>query len=261
MIQTEVVTVTPSMAADFLNSNGANRPLSRNTVQTYAGAMKRGEWHLNGEPIVFDSNGGLLNGQHRCKAIVQAKVPIQTVVVRGVSPESFKTFDSGKKRSAADVLGINGHKYPHYLTTAARAIMKMEAGAEPLNKAFHTSTLVLDTVERHPMLGNWTARFCSSNIRNFCSSVAIGVFTLLEERHGAAKASEFFHEVALGAGLAEDNPAFLLRDRFINQKSGKMRLTTDHQLALIIKAANAHVAGQKVRLLRWGGKDVFPELA
>jgi hypothetical protein len=58
-------------------------------VDRYAEEMRLGVWALNGKSLIFDSNGRLLNGQHRLTACAQSGVPLVTLVVRGVNPSVF----------------------------------------------------------------------------------------------------------------------------------------------------------------------------
>ena len=64
--------VTPKMAEALLSRNGGNRPViwtgPVRSVSAYAAAMSRGEWVLNGEPIIISSTGELNDGQHRLHA-------------------------------------------------------------------------------------------------------------------------------------------------------------------------------------------------
>ena len=98
--------ITPAAAREYLAANRSNRPISRGIVADYVRAMQAGEWLLNGEAIKFDTEGRLVDGQHRLAAIERACKPIDFVVIRGLDPEVFKTLDTGKKRSVADVLSI-----------------------------------------------------------------------------------------------------------------------------------------------------------
>ena len=80
-ITTEIVTLTPALAAEWLNSNTCNRPLSTLRASRYARDMKAGDWRFNGETISFTADGRLVDGQHRLTAVVESGVTIQQVVV------------------------------------------------------------------------------------------------------------------------------------------------------------------------------------
>lgn len=104
----KVETITPAMAEEYLRHNEHNprKSASRRQVESYARDMAAGKWFINGEPIVFDANGDLKNGQHRLMAIVKANVPVEMYVVRGVDP-CITTFDYGMLRRMSQELGVS----------------------------------------------------------------------------------------------------------------------------------------------------------
>jgi hypothetical protein len=77
-------------------------------VARYAREIAAGRWKPNGETIKFTMDGVLLDGQHRLAAVALAGVGIETTVVWGLDPDCFDTIDSGRPRSAADMLAIQG---------------------------------------------------------------------------------------------------------------------------------------------------------
>ena len=46
-MRSRVQTITPARAAELLEANTTNRPLSRPVVRSFAEAMRRGEWLLS----------------------------------------------------------------------------------------------------------------------------------------------------------------------------------------------------------------------
>jgi predicted transglutaminase-like cysteine proteinase len=107
---TLTVTVTPDMAAEWLEVNTANRPVKQHVVAQYAAAMKRGEWKLTHQGIAFDKYGKLQDGQHRLWAIIDSGVSVEMQVTRNASPEAFTCLDNGAKRTLADLTQLpNAH--------------------------------------------------------------------------------------------------------------------------------------------------------
>ena len=103
-LTTKVMMVTPQLAQQWLNDhNFGNRKLRTSRVDIYAQAMRRGEWMLTGEAIIFDEKGRLANGQNRLTAVVQANVSAPFLVVWGSPEEAFHQMDSGLSRSLSDV--------------------------------------------------------------------------------------------------------------------------------------------------------------
>ena len=98
-IEMTVEKITPEIAAEYLKVNVKNyRKLQRPVMKRYAEDMKAGRWELNGEPIVFDNNGMLKNGQHRLAAVILAGATVEMVVVRGVD-ESVTAYDLNSVRT------------------------------------------------------------------------------------------------------------------------------------------------------------------
>ena len=103
----EVVTVTPQLAAEWLKRNTDNRPLRKWHVEALAGAITRGEWVLSHQGVAFAEDGRLLDGQHRLAAIVKANTSVLMVVTRNVPEDAFKAIDQGVKRTLSDVFGVD----------------------------------------------------------------------------------------------------------------------------------------------------------
>lgn len=118
----QVEKITPAVAKGYLADNRSNRPLSFRTVDGYAAAMRRGDWLLNGEAVKFDADGKLVDGQHRLAAVLRSDIACEFVVIRGLSPDVFKTLDTGRNRTASDVLSIAKVPNPHAFGVALRLL-------------------------------------------------------------------------------------------------------------------------------------------
>jgi hypothetical protein len=63
---TKRINVTPAQAQEWLGVNEANRPLRRSSVARMAADMAAGFWNqANPQPLIFDTTGALIDGQHR----------------------------------------------------------------------------------------------------------------------------------------------------------------------------------------------------
>ena len=127
MFTHKVEKITPEMANKYYAKSKGNRVIRRRTVNEYIAQMKKGLWILNGETICFDANGALMDGHNRLLAIIESGVTVEVLVVRGVDPRAWVTYDQGKSRSGGDVFQIDGVSNPF----ASKAIVaKCEAIAE-----------------------------------------------------------------------------------------------------------------------------------
>ena len=116
---TFVAEITPDQAQSLLDNNiDKNRKVRETHVQELAEAMRRGEWRLTHQGLGVDVNGKLIDGQHRCLAIVQAGVTVRMLVTMGIETTAFNAVDNLlRPRSHADVLQWTRHK-----TGALRAL-------------------------------------------------------------------------------------------------------------------------------------------
>lgn len=113
------VVITPSVAEYILSKyNNKNRALNNGTVASYSKQMREGKWKLNGETISFAINT-LGDGQHRLAASVQSDMNFATFLVCGVETDNVTTIDTGKNRSAGDVISFT---HPNHHTTLASLI-------------------------------------------------------------------------------------------------------------------------------------------
>ena len=98
----DIVTVTPELAAEWLNKNKKNR--QHNRSNSYVTQMIRNMWGFSGQPIIFSDTDLLLDGGGRLNAVVKSGNPIAATVIYNVPESSFALMDSIKSRTFKDVL-------------------------------------------------------------------------------------------------------------------------------------------------------------
>ena len=74
----------------------------------YAQDMRSGNCHTSGQSIQFDWDGRLIDGQHRCEAVIESGVTVRVLVVRGSDPRSRQVIDTGAKGTGGDALRFAG---------------------------------------------------------------------------------------------------------------------------------------------------------
>jgi len=142
----ERVKITPKMAMDLLEHNTLNRPLSDGHVKRLAQQIIDGKWKYNGDTIKVSKDGAILDGQHRLWAVIEAKRPIETVIIRGIARDAFATIDTTRRlRSGGDVLALNG--VTTYRTQAATADPALRL------RRSRTEAPIFESSHRSPPLG------------------------------------------------------------------------------------------------------------
>ena len=150
-IEVKAINLTPNIAKELLKSNyQKQRNISESRVNAYAQDMLSGSWVLNGETFALDQNGMLLNGQHRCTAVVKSGITIPAIFVTGLSTESFKTIDQGFLRSMAQILTIDGYKSSALLASLARTVIYYNDSKQVTRSGPRcTVNMVSETVEKY----------------------------------------------------------------------------------------------------------------
>ena len=123
------MTVTPLLAKQWMEKDfQGNRKPNKDVVGYYADAMRRGQWQLNGDTIKFDTEGFLLDGQHRLLACIAANTPFDTFVTYGIDRSTYPTQNSCYKAKTADRLRYNMIKNPNAATAILSSYIKMKKG-------------------------------------------------------------------------------------------------------------------------------------
>lgn len=117
-ITTNTERITPKLADEWLSAHFERiatdkyrqRKLYRSVAARYTNDMRNGLWLTTPDPIIFDENGDLVDGQHRLMAIKESGTTQEMIVTRGWAPEVINAIDRGRSRSVADSLSLQGTK-------------------------------------------------------------------------------------------------------------------------------------------------------
>lgn len=253
-----VETITPELAALYLEQNVLpQRRVDMITAKGYARDMQAGLWLLSGDPIRFDTQGRLIDGQHRLKAATMAKVSFTTVVIRDMPDAIITVLDSGRKRSAGDLLAFHGHSSGHLLAATSKWLLTMKAMAQTNGKAvFPRSVIkpshaeVLDVVSKHPSL----AQSCKMvyglmGIRPSILAAIHYVGSVLLEKPELADA--FVKVFVQGIGYWEgSDPAIKLREHNIRERQKGKNFTDRTAITTSVYAWNHFAKGTRIVSIR-----------
>jgi hypothetical protein len=251
-ITTEVI--GPEEAKAILdNHNDQNRTLTKNTVDKYAREMTRGEWAFIGDPIRFDRGGELLDGQHRLAAVVKSGCPQTFVIVRNLEPETQRYMDSGRKRSAADQLKIDGVRNPRECAMIAAMVMHWQGHDLPHMNISYSAAEVVEFAEANSNAIEAAAAHALALYRatRAAKGTSGAVYYMAAEAAGATLASEFFQLLTSGAGLANGSPVLVLRNKLIYWASTTGRAPEPgERLYYFVRTWNGWRSGEELERLQ-----------
>lgn len=246
--------VTPAIAKDWLeNKNyGDNRPISKSRCEFYARQMETGRWKRNAEPIIFDVEDKLLNGQHRLTAIVMSGKAQDMVVLRGVATDTFTTMDQGYTRSGGQILRMKGLRHASTRAAICRAMYVWEVNDGSLtgiSRKVSPDELLL-VQECYPDEVDAAVEY-TEPVRKVIpmSCGMIGLGHILVKRARPRKADEFLEILSTGLTTKKYHPALTLRNRLIQDKMRDKSLPPEAQFAMFVRAWNAYEQGNDLRTM------------
>lgn len=219
-MQLEFQTITPEQASDLLtNHNPSNRRLDTRHALFLAQEMERGTFRPdNGDSIRIDTDGNILDGQHRLAAIVRAGKPVTMLVAKGVDRETFATIDTGKRRTVQDIVGIDfallGISTPKGTPHAARLLIEYESkfsiGQSTADTGARHRVAPVDAVRdvcKRPGFVETVKRSVKiANKMSIVKTAPVAVALIACERDNKMACDTFFHRLMTMEGLQPGAP-------------------------------------------------------
>jgi hypothetical protein len=254
--------ITPDYAELLLQGNENNRRVSEEVVKKYARDIASGDWKVNGDAIRIAKSGQVLDGQHRLFAVIKAKRPMTSLIVRNLDPEVQTTIDTGKPRRLTDVLAMRGEKYHSTLASAARLVLVFDVEKKlAVSPGFTPShSELLEVIDANPQLsvsaqkGTFWAREVS-----IPATTAAGLHFIFG-RIDAEQADLFFTRLATGAELDADSPILSLRRWLELNTRKRTKMPSWITAAVTIKAWNAWRQNRPMKLMKFNtANEPFPQ--
>ncbi len=265
--------VTPGMAAEMLQRNRElNRNINDRYVRDFAADMKTGRWSITGQGLSFDTDGKLLDGQHRLQACIDANVSFTTWVAFGISPESFLHHDRGQNRRNGQLFKMSGFANGNTLSVSARFVMlfemeniSMSAREHGLTSMDHTlrpgvEDMIAWTKERPEfvdLLANngGTYRY----LTGLSKSYGHALHWIIRAQY-PKKGDTFIERLCLGIDVTRQDPIHRVRMKLERALSDKHPLPSAWRAAFVIKAFNAWNKNTNLSVLKIGGSESFPKV-
>ena len=248
-VYSEWLEVTPEMATEFLTRNTNNRTIRDIHLDRLVQDMINGRYLTTHQGIAFDEDGVMLDGQHRCMAVVKSNKPQMMLVTYNLPTENQVMVDGGAKRLPSDFLG----QYGKIKVAVVRMMLSIEDAQDKVSVAsFYGQRLGrFTTAQLHDAYPRWSEQIDALLSPSFPAG------RVLQGRVGQSAliaASIRFPDVAEemlttitanGAGLPKFHPTMaLLRYR------GHGRVQVPISAYLALKAFHARHFNQELSMIR-----------
>ena len=253
MITAQIERITPTIAGAMLDGNQDNRRLSESLVFQYAADMAAGKWKLTGQPIIIADDGQLNDGQHRLAAIAKSGVVVEMMVLRGADRQSRDAIDTGKPRTAGDVVQMFHIPDGTAVAALARSVIGWErAGKNRLGA--HNNISKSEIIER----ARADQRLIYANrVGKTCDKIAMYKhisFARYAIPDGALS-DMFFDRLADGVGLENGHPVLTVRNWFF--RNGR-RVPDMQGIEAILRGWCAFKDGREITYIKILGEFPTP---
>ena len=264
-METKVETITPQRALDILQNNAKNRNLDKSLVMHFANQMKDGGWRLTGQGISLADDGTLIDGQHRLAAIVKCRQPQKFIVTYGLNyNEVYPVYDTGKVRTAKDVLSINNVKYAGPIGSAIRLKLALDKNVSSYYNALKsTNTEILNEYGKHRDKYDIYIRLSTSyynKLKILTKPTLCGILCHLDtKKHNDPTKIKCFFDQLYGVESVTNYTIEILRSVLVNNLAQRERMNINTKLRYIAKVWNAYITNDNYRklVLRDSDKKVF----
>lgn len=239
----EVVSLTPVLAQLLLERNKHNRRVSKRNARGLASDIAAGRFIFNGASITVQKNGDLGDGQHRCEAVIETGKPITIVMVFGVEKAARYTIDTGKSKSAADMLHMKGFDYSKVHAAVMSFYLEMKSTGSLTQGGSTAPTTSQKVNAADEIAGVSESIVFTSGAMKTIRGHAQAAFChhMFWKRSGRAAADEFISRLIDGDEIRKTSPIYYCRNRLMGQMRGDL---AGARIELIIKCWNAWRLGQ-----------------
>lgn len=276
----KVVTITPDIAQKLLKLNTRNRAHRPTHIAWLTAQMKLGLWIFCGKFIPITISGILGDSQHFLYAICKSGTPCDAILMTGLSDDIINVIDTGKARTAADILQINGflnaneqaaiakkvHAFFHrdYSRTGERSFTKIHNKSD--EKSIITNTIILQRVAVNNLYLE-AAKFALAHnpVYKDLFPSFVGAFYFIFSYENKAKAKAFMYDLVTLDNVSKDAPQYILHQHFKKIKKERDKKGIKHSSTAycwwMVKSWRAYIDGKKiVSLPDWNRSYKIPEI-
>lgn len=243
--------ITPELASEWLKLNTLNRPKKLQKIALYAADMKADHWPRTGATICFSRSGRLLDGQNRLQALVDSGATVRTLVVWDLDDDIFDVIDGGARRTASDVLVIEGYEgwAAACGATAARLSLNLMNGRLPYALTYSPQNIRRFVNDQPDLMAS--VQFIETVPRRpapLPHSAAAALHFFMAQRD-SDMADLLMTQLYRGDNMSADDMVLRLRNNLLGKAQQKAMSTSNdftQAMAAVIRVWNARRAGRSI---------------
>jgi hypothetical protein len=250
-IKSEWIKVTPELASNYLENNLENRTPSDRHITRLADDMKGDRFFVTHQGLAFTDEGVLVDGQHRCMAIVRSGKPQWMLVTTGINDR--EPLDIGKIRTPYDFKRCP-QRAAH--SSAVKVLLGISDTGTTVTAATLSENYAMVTKPRQlehwmhwPQVEDWEilAAKAAKNVPA-CGTSALLAAAVVYPEHG----EEFLTGLKEMTNLQPGDPRAALL-KYNRSFKSNLRGGTCNSTVVALKALGAFARGESMQILKLSG--------
>ncbi len=240
--------MTPAEAQELLDKhNTRNRTVRPRVVEEYTRTILRDRWqdHLQ-NAVQIDTEGILIDGQHRLLAIIAAEKAVPLGVEYDVPPEIVEIIDRGSPRRVSDLPALAHIKNKNLVASVAKVLLGEDEGFALYDytgpsRFSHQEVGDFILKNEDEIVAGTLLVYHGLMLRIQRKAIAIFGIRALRD-HSAEVVEEFVKDLGTGAGLAMGDPRLAARQWFM--RYGPDDRKWESHYSILVKAFNKWLKGE-----------------
>lgn len=202
-------------------------------MEYYSAQMLNGEWNENtGIPIVFSTDGILIDGQHRLLAVIQSGVSVYFVINHSGTQICKNYIDIGAKRTAANILEMTGVANSNCIAAGLKSYVKQKKGYSISSSSSYGNSpdnasqmldssnnaieeLYYSSPNRWQNVHNKSVQFYNGIYKSITPSFIFSTYAILTEINNELS-DIFCNKLFMSLNLNNDDPEYHLRSFIVS---------------------------------------------
>lgn len=226
------ILLTPSLAKEWWAKNKGNRHFRSAWAAFLADEMRNKRFRLNGDAIMFNDAGEMINGQHRTWAVMESGVSIEVVVMEHCEDVVKEVIDTGCGRRVDDTLKMTHNVARASLVTGAIKMIDEYVDGRRLKVSVGHA---LEQISVYNEALTWAAEVVPGKSLFSCSPIVAAL--VYAYKTNPASVREFSRQLFSGADLADGSSILVCRNYIINQGGAGRNRDERHQTFLVVLTA------------------------
>jgi hypothetical protein len=244
--------VSPDYAAFLLARSveqGGNNPAA---VEAYGQTMLAGAWIENGQAILLDDQGRVIDGRKRLEAAVKFGTSFDTLIIKGLKRDIVHTLDQHRRRTYSGVLEARGIENAAAMTRLLTKLIRIADGtfgkiAPRISWSRYDEVLDNNNGLSQAVAMSDSAAGCALHSTARPAIAYIGLMSGM-----GASVSKLFDGISDHKDLSRGHPAKELALQLRSERKRGLKVTIDEMIVMGLQAlTDLHNGNESVEPYGW----------